>query len=199
MGGGGWPSDLGRSELCFTVPTDVRCSAYLSYVCLVRPDQEQLKCARREVPRSAEMGKGRQTVTHTPQAISQRIKAAIVVDRLFSDYLIEITPVEAVEFSKVVPSLDHCNQEQFLSLIQRANKLMPQSIRPERKAAPHSFRIGRDANRRIVYLRFSISNFPRHYSFSALLKVLEKYAQDAGALYQVQTDEGWFEILFWWI
>lgn len=130
--------------------------------------------------------------------VSPRIQAAVAVDNCFGSYLIEMVPAEALEFAKAVGTVDHCTREQFVTLILRINKVMPLSIL-ERKGPAHGYRVGRDADRRILYVRFSTAHFHRTYRFKAMLNVLEKYAKDADALYQVQSDEGWFDILFWWI
>jgi hypothetical protein len=128
-----------------------------------------------------------------------RITVALEVDRLFTDYVIEMSPAETLGFMRTAQIVNNENREKMIELLKQIETLIPPSVRDEHRGSHHTFRAGREISRRIIYLRFLKVNFPRGYKFAAMLEVLERYAKEAEALYQPTSDDDGFEILFWWI
>lgn len=127
----------------------------------------------------------------------EKIEAAVQVDNLFANYLVQLTPTEANIF---VESADV--DKKFVTLLNRINRVIPRSIRREKeylKNHHHTYRVGRELGRRVIYLHLLKFHFPKGYRYVSLLKVLEKYSKAAGALHRVMADDNEYEILFWWI
>jgi hypothetical protein len=127
-----------------------------------------------------------------------RMEIAAAVDLSYKDYLLELSPNEAIAFISKLPDQRDGKRDKVLGLLHRINDLIPPSAIT--KAGPgHTYRIGRRIDRRIIYLSLSGVHFPRRYRYASLLNVLWKYAKEAGALHQAGSDEGDWEIMFWWL
>lgn len=127
-----------------------------------------------------------------------RTELAFAVDRQFKDYLLGVSPGEAVDVLSVIAGTRKDNKAQSIQLVLRINDLIPPSVLT-RSGPGHFYRIGRRTDRLIIYLSLSTAHFPKRYRYASLLGVLGKYAKEAGAFCQLTSDEGEWEVMFWWL
>lgn len=142
-------------------------------------------------------------MTELPDHIKEKIEIAIQADRVFNDFIFQMTPKEAMAFALESDPTSSASREQFTELVREINRRIPVADRgtghPQTGREHHHFRVGREVSRRVVFVLLQRINLSPAFNPTSLLEDMERLAKDVGALCEVISGEHSLEIMFWWV
>jgi hypothetical protein len=145
-----------------------------------------------------------------PGAGERFMRAALLLDRLSSNYEIEMRPDEAVEFLRRCEP-ENVSNDEWVSLVQEINHLIPPMQygpdNPNTGQPHHTFRIGRDYSR-VIYLRivkrYLSTEPPFQYRETLDWDTLDSklvhlaVVHSADEAWNIKNDEHEYQFRFWW-
>lgn len=132
----------------------------------------------------------------------ERIAAAIQVDRLFSAYEIEMTPMEALDFIEMAPAAGSGGSHHLHELIFSINRAIPPidfgSQHGSTGKAHHVYRIGRERGLRMIKVEVFKGFFQVDYDFIGLMEKIHLLGTRAGAEVAIEADNNAYSIQMRW-
>jgi hypothetical protein len=138
-----------------------------------------------------------------------KVDVALMLDGLSTDYLVEFSPGEALEFVRRAEAYNEFTAQDLEKLVEQVNRLIPpmrfpNPENPNNGLPHHRFKIGNEGSR-VIYLiirKFYLKpEFQgRRIDYAELARQLENLGREAHAseCHVVVDDEYEFTYRFWW-